>query len=450
MQTAKFVTGSTFSHVLKMTAAGSTGLVAVFAVDAISLLYIAMLGKPELKAAIGYAATILFFSISVGIGLSVATTVLTSKALGSGDKTAAKQSATTSLLIVLCVTTVMSIFLFFWTEPILKLMGAKGVVLAEAKAFMLINIPSIPLLALGMGLSGLLRSVGDAKRSMWVTLFPAAAILVLDPLLIFVAGLELRGAALAVVFARCVMVWVGWRSLSRIHKLVAKPNRNAIKKLASPFFAIALPAILTQIATPFANGFITISMAPFGDDAVAGWAIVSRIIPVAFGVLYALSASVGPIIGQNLGAKRLDRVRSTITDSLKFTAIYCLAISLILAILAQPIANAFGARAQAYEVVVFFCTFIAVTFVFNAMMFVANAAFNTMGYAFYSSVLNWGRATIGVLPFAWAGGQLYGPKGVLMGYGFGALVFGVISIWLCYRALDKMRDRAVSDALTQA
>jgi putative MATE family efflux protein len=440
--TAKFVTGSTFRHVLTMTGAGSVGLVAVFAVDAISLLYISMLGKPELKAAIGFATTVMFFTLSVGIGLAVAASVLTSRALGQGNRALAKDTAASSLLVILVISTLLAILLATFADPVLQAMGAKGKVLVEAKRFMYVQIPSVPLLALGMCLSGLLRAVGDAKRSMWVTLFPAATIVVLDPLLIFTAGLELQGAALALVLARCVMVWIGWRSLSKVHRLVANPSRGAIVQMMRPFLAIGAPAILTQIATPFANAFVTYSMAPFGDDAVAGWAIVSRLIPVSFGVLYALSASVGPIIGQNLGAKKFDRVRSTITDSLRFTIAYCLFMSLVLALFAKPIANAFGAQAQAYQVVVFFCTFIAVSFVFNGMLFVANAAFNTMGYAFYSSILNWGRATIGVLPFAWFGGRWYGAPGVLAGYGAGAVLFGVVAIWLCYRVLNKLTLQA--------
>jgi putative MATE family efflux protein len=425
-----------------MTGAGSVGLVAVFAVDAISLLYISMLGKPELKAAIGFATTVMFFTLSVGIGLSVAASVLTSRALGQGDRVLAKKTTVSALLVILAISTVLAVLLAIFADPVLRIMGAKGQVLFEAKRFMYVQIPSVPLLALGMCLSGLLRAVGDAKRSMWVTLFPAAAIVVLDPLLIFTAGLELQGAALSLVLARCVMVWIGWRSLAKVHHLFAKPSKAAVKQMMKPFLAIGVPAILTQIATPFANAFVTYSMAPFGDDAVAGWAVVSRLIPVSFGVLYALSGSVGPIIGQNLGAKQFDRVRSTITDSLRFTIVYCLLISLVLAILAKPIANAFGAQAQAYEVVVFFCTFIAISFVFNGMLFVANAAFNTMGYAFYSSILNWGRATIGVLPFAWFGGRFFGVTGVLAGYGAGAVVFGLVAIWLCYRVLNKLSLQA--------
>ena len=75
---------------------------------------------------------------------------------------------------------------------------------------------------------------------------------------------------------------------------------------------------------------------------------------------------------------------------------------------------------------------------FNGALFVANAAFNNLGYALYSTVLNWGRSTIGVIPFVWLGGQWYGAPGVLAGYGLGVVSFGVMGAIWCYRVLERI------------
>ena len=75
----KFVTGSTLKHVLNMTAAGSVGLIAIFAVDLLNLFYISLLGQKELAAAVGYAGTLLFFVLSAGIGLAIAVSAVTSR-----------------------------------------------------------------------------------------------------------------------------------------------------------------------------------------------------------------------------------------------------------------------------------------------------------------------------------------------------------------------------------
>ena len=59
---------------------------------------------------------------------------------------------------------------------------------------------------------------------------------------------------------------------------------------------IAIPAILTQLATPVGAAFATRAMAEFGEAAVAGMAVIGRLVPLAFGVVFALSGAVGPII----------------------------------------------------------------------------------------------------------------------------------------------------------
>ena len=434
----KFVTGSTLAHVLNMTAAGSIGLIAVFAVDLLNLFYISLLGQKELAAAVGYAGTLLFFVLSIGIGLTIAVSALTSRALGRGDRDHAKKLAGASLVLMVSSMALAAAVAYPFLDTLLRVLGATGVTAELALRFSRIVMPSAPLLGAGMCLGALLRALGDGKRSMYVTLGAGAATALLDPLLIFGLGLGLDGAAIATVLARFVMVGIGLYGLLRVHKLFAWPDLAILRSTFRPFFAIGLPSVLTQVATPVGNSFVTAAIAPYGDDAVGGWAVVGRIIPVAFAALFALSASVGPIIGQNLGANRYDRLQSTMRDSLKVVVIYVLAVWLLMAVCSGLIANVFGTVGQGREVIVFFCVFIAGSYVFNGAVFVANAAFNNLGYVLYSTALNWGRATLGVVPFIWLGGHYYGIKGVLAGYGLGVVLFGVVGVWGCFKVLGQM------------
>jgi Na+-driven multidrug efflux pump len=220
-----------------------------------------------------------------------------------------------------------------------------------------------------------------------------------------------------------------------VHHLIALPNRARLLAAARPFFAIGLPAVMTQIATPVGNAFVTAEISRFGDGAVAGWAIIGRIIPVAFGVIFALSGAVGPIIGQNFGARRYDRLQATMRDSLTVTTVYVLVVWALLAIFAGPIASLFGATGLARDLIMFFCTFVASAFLFDGAIFVSSAAFNNLGYPTYSTVFNWGRSTLGIIPFAWVGGLYFGAEGVLAGRGLGAVIFGVASMVICFRTV---------------
>jgi putative MATE family efflux protein len=442
---AKFVTGSTMRHVAVMTATGSVGLVAIFVVDALNLFYISMLGVQELAAAIGFASTLMFFTVSVSIGLTIAASALVSRALGRGNRAEAARMGGAAMVFMGLSTSVIVLAIWPFLDPLVGLLGATGETRQLATRFLQIVIPSSPIVSMGMCATGILRGVGDARRAMYVTLAGGAAAAVLDPILIFGFDLGLDGAAISTVLSRLILLAIGIHGAHVVHRLMALPNPRKLAAAARPFFAIGLPAVLTQIATPVGNAYVTIEMARFGDEAIAGWAIVGRLIPVAFGVIFALSGAVGPILGQNYGARRYDRLNAALRDALVFVTLYCLGVWMLLAALSTPVADLFGAVGEARELVIFFCLFVAGSFLFNGMLFVANAAFNNLGFATYSTVFNWGRSTLGVIPFVWAGAQLYGAKGVIAGWGLGAIVFGIVAAIVAFRVVRGIGDKPSLD-----
>lgn len=425
-------------HVSVMTATGSIGLVAIFFVDALNLFYISMLGIQELAAAIGFASTLLFFTVSISIGFTIAASALVSRALGRGDRAEAARMGGASMLFIGSTTTAVALLAWPFLDTLVGLLGATGETRALSTRFMQIVILSLPIMALGMCTTGILRGVGDARRAMYVTLAGGIAAAVLDPLFIFGFGLGLDGAAISTVLSRIVLLSVGLYGAHRVHKLIALPSRETLTSVARPFMAIGIPAVLTQVATPVGNAYVTYEMSRFGDEAIAGWAIVGRLIPVAFGVIFALSGSVGPILGQNYGARRYDRLNQVMRDSLIFVTVYCLGAWLALALLSSQIADLFGVVGEARELIVFFCLFAAGSFLFNGALFVANAAFNNLGFATLSTLFNWGRSTLGVIPFVWIGAHYYGAKGVVAGWGLGAIVFGVLALVVALRVVRNI------------
>ncbi|MGH6761931.1 MAG: MATE family efflux transporter [Phyllobacterium sp.] len=448
---ARFTTGSTMRHVIVMTATGSIGLMAIFIVDALNLLYISMLGKQQLAAAIGYAGTLMFFTVSVSIGLTIAASALVSRALGKGDRDEAARLAGAALLTIFAATVLVVALTWPFIHELIGLLGASGETRDIAAGFTQIVLPSLPIMGLGMGLAGILRGAGDAKRAMYVTLFSGAATAIFDPLFIFGFDLGVTGAAISTVLTRFVMLGVGLYAAVIVHQLVKRPQPGDLRKAIPMFLAIGIPAVLTQVATPVGNAFVTAEIARFGDDAVAGWAVIGRIVPVSFGAIFALSGAVGPILGQNYGAQKFGRIVQTMRDSLLVATIYVVAVWLALALLRQPIADLFGMDGEARLLIYFFCLFAAGSFLFNGALFVANAAFNNLGYPVMSTVFNWGRATLGVLPFVWVGSALYGAQGVLAGWGLGAVFFGVASVLVCFRVIARLeRDNPPDDFLPEA
>jgi len=196
------------------------------------------------------------------------------------------------------------------------------------------------------------------------------------------------------------------------------------------------------VATPAGNAYVTAAIAFHGDSAVAAWAIIGRIIPVAFGSVYALSGSIGPIIGQNYGAGQDGRMREAFTLSLAVNGLFTLLAWIALALGAEAIVSLFKSTGEAADLIRLFCQVLSPLFVFLGALFVANAAFNTLGRAHLSTLLNWGRATLGTIPFVEIGSRQAGAEGVLAGNMVGAIAFGSLAVWLCYRLMDRLRATA--------
>ncbi len=437
MAEAKFLTGNLFRHVTVMSLTASLGLMAVFIVDFVDMIFISMLGKSELAAAVGYAGAILFFTTSFGIGLAIATGALVARALGAGDEELARERTTHALTYGFIFSAIFSICVWSFLDVLVSLLGAVGETADLAVHFLQIIVPSMPFLILGMMGGAVLRAHGDARRAMMSTIAGGVVNAVLDPILIFGLDLELTGAAIASVIARLVICVMALRPLLLIYGGITRPKLGGMVRDLSPILAIAFPAILAQIATPVGQAFVTREMAAYGEEAVAGMAIVGRLTPVAFGVIFALSGAVGPIIGQNFGAGNAARVRGGFNAAVIFVALVIVIVSTVLFLARGAIADLFGAYGLTRDLIYLFCGPLALAFFFPGVLFVANAAFNNLGQPFLSTFTNWGRNAVALIPLVWIGSALYGAPGVLIGQSLAGVLFGTIAWIMARRVIEK-------------
>jgi putative MATE family efflux protein len=434
-----FTHGSLMRHVAVMTATGAIGLMAVFVVDLLSLFWVSKLGDQAYKAAVGYAGMTTFFVMSINIGLTIAGSATVSRALGAGDRARARRLAASALTITAVFSVVTTIVMFALRDWILTtVLHAHGESAEVASKFIAISIPANVPLAVGMTFSGILRAVGDARRAMYVTLSAGIATAFLDPLLIFGFGLGVYGAAWATVLSRLILLAVGWAGAVGVHNLVARPKLSAARSDFGPIMAIGFPAIMANVAAPVSSAYTLRVFSDFGEAAIAASAIIDRVTPVAFGVVFALTASVGPIIGQNFGARLMGRVQRTLTDSFILSIGYVLFAWAVLALAAPALIAAFDAQGESAKYVAFYCRYGVSAWIFLGCLFVANTAFNNLGFPVLSMAFNWARATLGTIPFVTIGARYGGVPGGLMGFALGCAIFGLLAVATAYVATWRL------------
>jgi putative MATE family efflux protein len=433
----RFVTGSIARHILVMTGTGAVGLMAIFVSDFATIFFLGLLEDLQLLAAAGYAGAIMFFMISAGIGMSIAVTSLVSPALGAGDVARARRLSTHAALFAGGSMTLIVAVLWPLLPLVLGWLGASGRSLALAGDYLRIVLPSLPPLALGMCASAVLRSAGDPRRAMYVTLSGAVIASLLDATLIYGLGFGIQGAAIAAFVSHVAMAAVGGWGVIGVHGLLARPEWRVLEYDVRLIARFAIPAVLANVATPAGGAYVTVAMSQFSDSAVAGWAVIGRIIPIAFGAIFALSGAIGPIIGQNLGARQFERVRSTLYGGLTFAASITALAWLILSLAAPALVQLFNASGEAAQLIVFFCRGLAPLFVFFGTLFVCNAACNTLGRPHYATALNWGRATLGTVPFVMLGAH-WGPQGALAGHMAGGVAFGAMAVLVVQSLIARL------------
>ena len=423
-------------HVAVMAGTGAIGLVAVFAVDLVNLFYISRLGDQAVAAAVGFAGVVGFFQISICIGVTIGVTAVTSRAIGAGAMAEARQLATSGMLLAGLVAAVLGFGTVALLGPILDLLGAAGRTRDMAHLFLEITAPSLPLLAAGMCLSGVLRAVGDPRRAMNTTLFAAIVTAAVDPLLIFGLHLGLAGAAISTVISRLVLMAVAWHGVARRHGLVGTDiaGPGCRRHATDPGDRRAGDA--DQSRDPGGGG---VCHPRHGAVRVAGGRRAGDHRPaLAGGVRAGLCAQRRG--RADPGAEFRGRpVRSGAPGAARQPGVHGGGgLRGLAGAGARPGADRarllghrrcrrggaavlHGARGQLRV-----C----------GSLFVANSAFNNLGHPLLSTLFNWGRATLGTIPFVTIGAG-YGAAGVLIGQAAGSIVFGSLAVVVAFRVLPR-------------
>ncbi len=434
---ARFTEGSTMRHVISASTTSAVGLVALFFVDLLDIFFIGLLGEAELAAAVGFAGSVSFFTLSLAIASSIAITTTISRLEGANNGLRARSFFRNTAFYTLVLTIPLAFVLFIFAEPILSLLGARGSTLEYAVEYFRIVIPTFPFLAMGIAASAVLRAKGQFRLAMYVTLLGGVVNAVLDPLFIFGFDWGLSGAALAAATSRISICAIGFFLLYRSGFLDGEREPGLFQDVRE-YARVFIPAALSNLSTPVGSAFVITQLARYGDSYVAGASVLGRITPVLFGVIFALSGAIGPIIGQNLGAQKYDRVLSAFRDAIMFTLYYVAGASIILFFVRHLLVEQFSLSAEGAGLVLFYATFLGWSFAFAGMVFVANAALNALDKAALATTINMLRNIVFLIPFVYIGGRIGGPEGILVGQAIGLVLIGIFAIMVAYREIKKV------------
>jgi putative MATE family efflux protein len=283
----------------------------------VNAIWVAGLGSDAL-AAVGFVTPLFMILIGLSNGLGAGVASVISRRIGAKDKTGADNAAVHALLLVLILSAIFTLPLILLTGPIVTLFGA-GETAGLATAYGQVVFLGMILILFTNIAYAILRAEGDAKRAMYVMGASACLNILLDPLLIYTAGMGIAGAAWGMIVSLVMVsgVLLTWFIVRKdTYVTISLKAFSWDRKTMRDILGVGLPAsvefFLMSILAIFINGLL---VATAGTDAVAVYTAGWRVVFFAIIPMVAISTAVISVAGAAYGARKFGRIRTVNTFS---------------------------------------------------------------------------------------------------------------------------------------
>ncbi len=442
---ARLTQGSVGRHLFDMAVPVLFGIFTMMSQAFADMWFIGRVGDREL-AALSFAFQILMIVSSVAIGLGAGTSSVVARAIVAHNHRRARRLATDSLILSFGITAIISAIGYLTIEPLFKLLGAPEDMIPLISGYMTILYSGVPFVVVGMVGMSSMRATGDTRLPSMLMVIASVANVILDPILIFGIGpipaMGLKGAALAALLARAA-IFGGtlYFMRTRLDMLTFnKPDPGELKSSWADVLHVGIPAAGTNAIIPIATGVITAMLARYGPETVAGFGVASRVESLTLVMFYALSAVIGPFVGQNIAAGRADRI----FEALRLCTIFCLGtgivIALLLAFSGQWLPTLFSDNPQVTDVSSLFLIIAPISYGAYGMVMVMNASFNGMGKPMPAVHISVTRMALIYIPLAIVAERFFGITGIFVAYAIANIVTGVIAYTWARASVQEQCD----------
>ena len=442
-RSALLTQGPVGQHLINMTVPMLLGITTLMAQSFIDTYFLGRVGDRAL-AAYSFGFPILMIVTSIAIGLGAGTSSVVARAIGSDDHSRAKRLATDSMILSFLITGVVAVAGMLTINPLFRAIGAPEDMLPMIHSFMMILYSAVPFIVLGMVGTASMRATGDTRLPSKLMIGAAILNVILDPIFIFGLGpipaLGLNGAAIAGLIARGSFFLATLYFLMYRLDLVgfSKPDPVEMRKSWRDILHVGLPAAGTNAIVPIGLTLITAMIADFGPKAVAGFGVASRVESLVLVLYYALSAIIGPFVGQNLSAGKEDRIQT----SLRLCAGFCIASGLFiaggLALASGFLPTLFSDSPEVINVAKTFLWIAPISYGAYGIVMVVNAAFNGLGNPMPGVMISVTRILVLYVPLAFAGRALFGVAGIFGAYAVANILSGVLGYFWARRAAHRL------------
>lgn len=433
--------GKVSFHVLRMLGPFAIAVIALISTGIVDTIYLGRLSDPDRPnigvwalAALGFAYPLTFLGNSANIGLGAGTMSAVSRAFGQGDSERARRHGAAAILMAVTVMLGLVSLMLLVMPNVLPMMGASGEILHMAQSYLAISLPGLVVISVATTCNNILRAGGEAALPSSIMIFGAVVNIILDPFLIYGWGpfprLEVQGAAIATLSGNICAALFGFYIAFFHRKIISFANMTfgSIQRAWAIIGRVGIPAAITNIVVPLAAAIaVTIIARNLDTIEVAAFTVAGRAELISVGVLYALSACIGAITGQNGGAGKTERVRETFKFCFWICVVWSTVMAVVLAIFAPQIAGLFSTDDAVVAATLPYFYIVPITIFGYGFVFVSAAGFNALGRPSYGLIYTIIRSLILYVAFIYIGVHYDGLRGAFFGIAAANVISGIIA-----------------------
>ena len=380
-------------------------------------------------AAVGVGAPVIFLFSSLFMGVSNGGTVVIAQFFGANKPDRVRDAIDTVYTAFVCGAVPLSIIAVLLVKPLLFALRVEDAAYAEAFTYLMVVCAGL-VGTIGYNLnSGILRGLGNSQTTLLFLAISTVLNIVLDLAFVLVFHWGVFGAALATILAQAASWLFGLSYINRAYPDYAiRPFCFRFEReLFREIMRIGLPSGLHMSLVALGSMVVMSKINSFGEEYTAAYNVGSKLDSMAFLPIQSLASAVVAYVGQNMGAKKMDRVRKGVRITLVSSVAWAICM-LVLIPLGPTLIGFFSDTPAVIEAGARYLQCIMPFYLLFSMMFCLNNAMQGAGDSMFSMINAILSLILVRVPMVYFLANRFGPDYMYYGIGIGWVVGCILSI----------------------
>jgi putative MATE family efflux protein len=402
------------------------------------------IGK-EALAAVGASFPVIFVMVSMIIGLVMGTTVVIAQYFGAGELGKVRSAIDTMYIYCAVAGVISTIAGLLLSEPLLRLLDLPENILPKAVLYLKVYLSGMLIYFGYNGTSAVLRGLGDSKTPLYFLIIATVANIIFVLLFVAVFQWGIAGAAGATVLANALAFGLAVYWLNRTHKVIriSITGLKFDRQIFRESIRIGLPTGIQQTLVAIGGLALLSIVNRFGTDVIAGYSVAGRLDAMALIPAMSFSQALSTFVGQNIGAKKTERIRTGLIAAVKMSGIVTIVTSLLVVFGGQLLMNLFTNDQAVIKAGDQYLTIVGSFYFLFSLMFIYTGLLRGAGDTLLPMFISLLSLWLIRIPLAWLLSGKMGSAGIWWSIPAGWLI-GLLLSYIYYRTGRWKRKSVVN------